>query len=291
MSTSVPRHAYPVDNTAEGLAVLDETLSWVVGELEDPDDTGRSQALSVSVALAQSRCAIDPEASKFETWDAWVTAMQIGCALFDSAASAEGPVPCRIGGTGEVKYLPATGPTSYTHVGAWLTAWYLATICRENERLDRLAHVPVSFLRQSGAVFDEYVYDWVEALQSFWFQRPAEMWDKLVAAIKKTDPDTAPHIADKETLLKLLYPPLELFQLCNRGDAERFNSALFEFLTWHKQYWADGEERAQSSDGLVALGLLAIACMAYDNDLPVEVQSQYLPKHLLQRSWVGEFDT
>ena len=112
--------------------------------------------------MAKWHCLTDPEAAKLETWEAWVTAMQVGCALFDSATATEGPVPCRIGSAGEVKNVPATGPTPYTHAGAWLTSVFLATICRENDRLDRLMRVPVSFLRESvpgGAVFDDYVYD------------------------------------------------------------------------------------------------------------------------------------
>nr|WP_202426466.1 immunity 49 family protein [Streptomyces sp. HUCO-GS316] len=272
------------------MAVLEETVGWVLGELDEPDDTGRSQALSATLTVAQSRCAVDPDADKFETWEAWVRAMQVGCALFDSAVAVEGPVPCRIGSSGEVKNLPATGPTSYAHAGAWLTSVYLATICRDNGRLDRLMQVPVSFLRESGMVFDEYVYDWVEALQSYWAGRATDMWDKLLAAVNGTDPE-APRIVGKEMMLKLLYPPLELFQLYNRQETERFNESLAQALAWHKQYWTGDEARSQSSDGLVALGPLAIACMAYDNDLPIEVESEYLPKHLLKRSWVGEFDT
>jgi hypothetical protein len=237
-----------------------------------------------------SRCALDPRVEKFETWEAWVTAMQVGSALFDSAMAAKGPVPCRIGITGEVKQLPATGPTSYTHAGAWLTAVYLATICRENARLDRLMQVPTSFLRASGSVFDEYVYDWVEALQNYWFRRADDMWSKVVAAINGASPQ-AVQIADEEALRKLLYPPLELFQLYNRGEKEKFNTSLTEFLTWHKQYWTGDETRFVDSDGLVALAPLALACMAYDNDFTIDVNSEYLPKELLRFGWAGEVDT
>lgn len=31
------------------------------------------------------------------------------------------------------------------------------------------------------------------------------------------------------------------------------------------------------------------ACLAYDGEIPIEVESEYLPKHLLQRGWLGEF--
>ncbi|MFD4025666.1 immunity 49 family protein [Streptomyces sp. NPDC058576] len=226
---------------------------------------------------------------EFSTWQAWVTAMQVGSALFDSATATDGPVVCRIGVNDEVKKLPATGPVPYAHAGAWLTSVYLAVICREEARLDRLMRVPVAFLRESGAVFDEYVYKWVEALQSYWLRRGDDMWSSLVTAIEMARPETA-RIADEETLLKILYPPLELFQLYNRGEAEKFNESLAEFLTWHKQYWTADEARAMDSDGLVALAPLAIASMAYDNGFSVDIESEYLPRELLKFGWAGEVD-
>ncbi|MFY1676987.1 immunity 49 family protein [Streptomyces sp. WMMC905] len=289
MATSIPRHDYPLDDAAEGLAVLKETANWVLRELEQPEDIGRAQALETSLTLARSHCAVDPTATKFDTWEAWVTAMQVGSALFASATAAEGPVPCRIGVDGEVVGLPATGPQPYLHAGAWITSFYLAAICRENQRAEELARVPVSFLRESGAVFDECVYAWVETLQSFWFGRE-DTWEKLVAAVNGTDPEVA-RIADKEVILKILYPPLELFHRYLREDAERFNAAMIDALTWHKEYWTGSESRTMSSDGLVALGPLAIACMARDADMPIEVESEYLPKELLEFGWVGEVDT
>ncbi|MEV8361986.1 Imm49 family immunity protein [Streptomyces niveus] len=62
-------------------------------------------------------------------------------------------------------------------------------------------------------------------------------------------------------------------------------------LTWHKEYWTANEARSLSGDGLVALAPLAIACMASDADMRIDVESEYLPKHLLRRTWVGEFAT
>ncbi|CAM5540733.1 hypothetical protein GCM10010329_28030 [Streptomyces spiroverticillatus] len=40
----------------------------------------------------------------------------------------------------------------------------------------------------------------------------------------------------------------------------------------------------------MALGPLALACMAHDNGFPVAVNSEYLPKGLLEFGWVGEVD-
>ncbi|MGA5420707.1 Imm49 family immunity protein [Streptomyces lavendulocolor] len=41
----------------------------------------------------------------------------------------------------------------------------------------------------------------------------------------------------------------------------------------------------------LALGPLAIACLAYDAGFPIDVESDYLPSELLNRAWLGEFPT
>jgi hypothetical protein len=288
MATSIPRHDFPADNAAEGLAVLKETASWVLTGLEIPHDTRWAEALDATLALASSCCLADPEATKFETWEAWVTAMQAGSALFAAATAAEGgSVTIRIK-EGEVR-LPAIGVEPFVHAGSWVTTFYLALVCRENERLTRLAQVPLSLLRASGAVVDEYIYSWVETLQSFWLGRP-DVGDKLVAAVDGTSPDAAQY-ADAELMSKIFYPPIILFYHYLRQDHEEFNIALADALRWHKEYWTASEDRAISSEGLVALGPLAVACLAHDADFPIDIESEYLPKALLKYSWAGEIDT
>ncbi|WP_018565203.1 immunity 49 family protein [Streptomyces sp. PsTaAH-124] len=288
MVQHVPRHDLPVDDVRQNMASMVASRNRVVDRLER-SEMSRARALEVTLTVAKSLCAEDPDVEEFATWEAWVTAMQVGSAIFTSAAASEGPVACRIGVDGEVRELPATGPQFYLNAGSWVTAWYLATICRENSRLEQLARVPVSFLRESGTQFDEYMYDWVAALQSFWLGHADTMWDKVVAAVTGSDPAVA-HIADKELLLKILYPPLELFHLYQRREVERFNEALLNAVTWHKEYWTASEERARSSDGLVALAPLALACMARDAGFPIDVESPYLPMELLQFGWAGEVE-
>ncbi|MGK8558515.1 immunity 49 family protein [Nocardia gipuzkoensis] len=300
--SSIPRHEYPTENAAEGSAVLEETVSWLLEDLGEPDNTRRAMALNTTLTLAKSRCLVDPEAAKFETWEAWVTAMQTGSALFAAATTPEdSSVIVRI--RKQAMTLPAIGPESCVRAGSWVTAFYLALICRENQRLAELAQVPVSLLRESlrgsGAVFPEYIYAWVETLQSFWLGRP-DMSDKLVAAIEGTDPQTAridgpdqeaAPFVDEELLLKINYPPIILFYRYLQKDHEEFNKALAEALQWHKEYWTATEDRAISADGLVALGPLAIACLAHDAGFPVEINSEYLPTALLKHMWAGELDT
>ncbi|MFD9814912.1 immunity 49 family protein [Streptomyces sp. NPDC059080] len=287
MVTNVPRHDFPTGYATESMAARAESLNRILDRLEK-SEMSRSRALSGALTVAESHCAIDPTGDMFPTWEAWVTAMQIGSALFASAMAADSPVPCRIGVDGGVKNLPATGPQPYLHAGAWLTSFYLAAICRDNQRVDQLARVPTAFLRESGAEFDEYIYDWVETLQGFWLGRD-DVWERLIAAVNGTAPE-ATRIADKELMLKILYPPIELFHRYLRRDDAQFSVALADALKWHKEYWTADEARSTNVDGMVALGPLAIACMARDAGIPIEVESEYLPKELLEFGWVGEVD-
>lgn len=65
---------------------------------------------------------------------------------------------------------------------------------------------------------------------------------------------------------------------------------MVEALEAHKTYW-NQEDRDFDVTGLWAIGPLAMACLAFDGDFPIDVVSDYLPTQLLNRSWVGEFDT
>ncbi|MFP1625881.1 immunity 49 family protein [Streptomyces sp. 5K101] len=122
-----------------------------------------------------------------------------------------------------------------------------------------------------------------------WFGR-SEIWDTLVTAVNGTAPERA-RIAGSKLMLKILHPLLELFQLYLRRETEAFNKSLVTALTLHKEYWTGTEARSLSGDELIALAPLAIACMAYGAGMPIEVESEYLPKALLERLWAGEFPT
>ncbi len=238
---------------------------------------------------AKNQCSLDPTAEKLETWEAWVMAMQIGSALFASATAPQGStVECMI--AHEVRSIPAVGVTHFVDAGTWLDAYWLAVICRDQNRMTQLCQVPIETLRASGAVFEEYIYDWVDALQTYWLERPG-LGEKLVAAFDKTDPDRI-RLVDRELVLKILYPPINMFYRFISQDPDKFNEALIQAVQLHMEYWtADVAERQETSDGDVALAPLAIACLAYDAGRPIEVVSEYLPEHLLKRSRLGEFPT
>ncbi|MFD3824010.1 immunity 49 family protein [Streptomyces sp. NPDC058625] len=253
---------------------------------EYPQSFGR--AFSSSLSTAKLQTLDDPTAEKLETWEAWVVAMQVGSALFASATAPEGStVECMIGH--EVRTIPAVGITHFVDAGTWLEAFWLAVVCRDQARMTQLCEVPIETLRASGAMFEEYIYHWVAALQAYWLERPG-LGDKLVAAFDGTDPDRL-RFMDREMMLKVLYPPINLFYRFIGQDSAQFNEVLVQALELHKEYWTADPDREESGDGDIPLAILALACLAHDAGRPVEVESEYLPEHLLKRSWLGEFPT
>lgn len=289
MPTRIPRPALEGPHQIPD-AFREELNARTLSKIEDLEKYPDSFDMAFSKALSTAKLQTldDPTADKLETWEAWVMAMQVGSALFASATAPEGStVECMIGH--EVRTIPAVGITHFVDAGTWLEAFWLAVVCRDQARMTQLCEVPVETLRASGAVFEEYIYHWVDALQTYWLERPG-LGEKLVAAFDGTDPDRL-RFMDREMMLKVLYPPINLFYRFVGRDADQFNEALVQGLELHKEYWTASEEREESGEGDIPLAILALACLAHDAGLPVEVESEYLPENLLKRSWLGEFPT
>ncbi|MGW1201666.1 immunity 49 family protein [Streptomyces cyaneofuscatus] len=287
MTTTIARHDLSAGPDAERLADgLDEDLIEEIDDLETTAVLIDSAFSSARLSLS-ARCVADPRASAIETWESTVNALQLGSALFAVTGAQDGSVQCRI--NRKLRTIPATGPMSTADAGTWLSAFWLAVICRDQDRMTQLSEIPLERLRSPEGSYDEYIYHWVDTLQSWWLRRP-DLADKLIATIEASDPTVA-RIAPQDLLQAVLYPPINLFYHYVRNDRDGFAPALADALKLHKTYWTLNEDRAKDIDGSIALGPLAITCLAYDAEFPLDIESDYLPKHLLQRTWIGEFPT
>ncbi|MFD8826973.1 immunity 49 family protein [Streptomyces sp. NPDC059605] len=284
MTVIVERHAVPpVDRQAtERLA---EEFEASIRKL-DSSPAAVGTALDEALLQVRANQALNPRGNRFATWDATVCAMQVGTAAFAAASVTEGSIEARI--AHETRTIKATGPQFHANAGNWLTTLWFVIICRDQPRMDAMCRIPLDLLRSSGAEGDEYVLHWVDALQTYWHEQPG-LPEKLTAAIEQSHPGIATN-TPRDLLQCVLYPPINLFHQFFRKDHAGFDQALVEALELHKAYWGTPERSADIA-GFLALGPLAVACLAYDAGFPVEVESEYLPVRLLDRSWVGEFDT
>ncbi|MHA5054106.1 immunity 49 family protein [Streptomyces sp. SD15] len=281
----IPRHEFPTRNVPSVLESSANRFWRKVQYLQD-EPSGFSNVLASAIQIFGTHCAVDPEADKLETWEACVTAMQVGSALFESAQATTDSIECRI--DHKMRTIRA-GALPRAHAGNWLNAFWLACVCREKKRMTELCQFPVARLRQADGVFDEYIYHWVEALQAYWLKRP-EFGDKLVAAVDGTDPAVLQH-APRDGVLQIMYPPMNLLTQLARGDQDKFNAELAKAIEWHKDYWTRDEDRELTAQGLIALGPLALTCLAIQAGFTITVESEYLPKHLIAGAWINEFPT
>ncbi|WP_406411538.1 immunity 49 family protein [Streptomyces halstedii] len=285
MTANIARHDFPENNENQMQAErLSESVIKDIDEIEESSDL-IDFTFTTSLLALRAHCLVDPRAAAVETWEAAVNAMQLGSALYAATNASEGTIECRI--NRKMRVIPTIGPLPSADAGNWLTAFWLAIICRDQARMTQLCEIPPARLKSPDGTYDEYIYHWVDVLQTYWLRKPG-LVDKMVLAIEMSDPAVA-QITPRDMLQGLLYPPINLFYHFVRKDEQGFNPALADSLKLHKAYWTMDQDRKSDIDGSLALGPLAIACLAFDGGFTIDVESDYLPKHLLRRGWLGEF--
>ncbi|MGW1374497.1 immunity 49 family protein [Streptomyces sp. NPDC002446] len=265
------RLASPAAGKAADLGELTHTTAESIAQLaEAPDGLGR--AFTSALELAHTHVAADPDVALLDSWDAWATAVQLGSALFTGAQ----PQECRLG-EAPVQQLPAIPAEPPADARAWLDALYLAVVCRQKARIDRLCQVPLEVLRQDDSI-DEYVVHWIDTLQTFWARQPMDdVVQKLIATMETSGRESVTR-APRDFVDLIDYQPVALFHRLITRDHDRFAEALDEAVTCHRNYWGD----SAAPRARVALGPLAMASLAYDFEFPVAPQP-YLPQYLLNR--------
>ncbi|WP_235439242.1 immunity 49 family protein [Streptomyces yangpuensis] len=246
------------------------TIESVARLAEDP--SGLGDAFASALALAHVRCTADPVVSELDTWDAWATAVRLGTALF----AGSGPEQWFLGEANTLR-LPATPAAPPPDARAWLDAVYLALACRAHDQVARLCRVPLETLRQDDSV-DAYVLHWADTLRTYLSGGTGDaVVEKLLATMQASLPEMLTHSPD-EFVNRVDYQPVALFHRLFTGDHEAFRGALTEALAEHGGYWGDsGVPRAR-----VALGPLAMACLAHDQGFPMDPERlPHLPRYLV----------
>lgn len=295
MNYFVARHdiGYPPDENA-GEEAKENREAWSE-KLERSPGTAR-MALS-SLWLDVVFCLHgDPEAQWLDTWEATAMAMQMHHAVLLSRATPRGE-QIEVMVDHHVRVVEAVGPDSALNASTWTTAFFLAAVCRDQGRLDQLCDIPVDDLREAGesdgTQYNAFTYRWVGALQAFIKGQNSVFGDELLAAMELSQPDTV-SFGDPGVLNRLVFPPMDALLRLAERDGAAFNESLARALGLFREHQVAESERRKDVEGLLPLSLLGIACWAwdlsvFDSEFSFEVDSGYLPKHLLEGSWRGEF--
>lgn len=280
---SISRHDIAVAPAQRRSSVLSQMIPNTIAQIA-------TQPAALETVMLQSledtacRSVWDRTSEDIETWNSMARAMQASSAVFVAASQTGGHVCFRI--NDELATTPGAGPTSGCRASNWVTALYLAMICRERPRSEELAAVPVAALRASGVPTDEFMFSWVRAWQTYWRQEPGFL-DLVVETMKGLDPAVVQHVAP-DAATHIYLPPVEMLLHLAQQDETAFNDTLAQALALHHRYWVANDSAKAAPAGFIALGPLAVACLAQDAGMNVTVRSDYVPAHLLAGSRVGQ---
>jgi hypothetical protein len=198
-------------------------------------------------------------------------------------------------GEGQPFSFSQTGPSTYSDSVTWEKGYYLGFTCREKRVLDVLVGRSTDIMRQRNEGVNEYSHLMVDALKSFYNSGVKDSNEpdisrkdtvqKLTAALRATDPGKIIEQTIDATL-NLSVPEMEMIFRILEGDSEAFNASLAKALELHKKHWSSDEQMSGDPRGFIAVSPLGIACYAYDAGFPIEVESEYIPKYILERQYL-----
>lgn len=238
----------------------------------------RPLALNIknSLWIAGTLAATEPDSDELCTALRGVAAKSAGLFRLMIEAPGEYPIPL---GDGRRAILHNIGVTSETNVETWHKAFYASCVVRDEVALAQLMRVPVAELRRSPTRADNCMFLWVEVLQS-WHEQQSGTAAKLLAALEDTDPARL-QLSDASYILNILVPAIQLMLRLIEGQAAPFNEALTYALERHKKYWGSAKNKTDP-EGFLALGPLALASLAHDCGIVVQVESDYVPRRLIE---------
>lgn len=205
------------------------------------------------------------------------TAIETATAIFTLANTPKGKSVQLTIANQQIEYT-SNGITGSMDAVNWRYGFYIAIITGNFETVDFLCTIPTSILRASSTQSDEASYLFIDALQALW-KKDSNALTLLEKAVEATHPKIVKLVADY--VLNILVPEMELLWRFTTRDAQGFNKALHYALERYKKYWGSKEYKFSAS-GFIAYNLLAYTSLAYNNNMLIEVESDYLPKKFYQ---------
>lgn len=136
-------------------------------------------------------------------------------------------------------------------------------IARSEESLSALESVDDTAMRQSNTQLDEFNYTWKTALTALRAGR-----DDAVELIGQAKGECERAVVAHKSAIARELPLFDVALALAQEDREAFNQTLYKALVAHKTYW---KSKARATDGWIAMGPLAFACLAHDRGYPIEV--------------------
>ena len=165
------------------------------------------------------------------------------------------------------------------HPSQWLDAYFLAVITRDSESMDSLSSFPVEIMKQSATKADPVLYSLVEVFQAYHHRHPdyPKMLNDTMKELIADGDDWSLHVG-------MGY--LETFAALTTDIGFDFNETLEKNVQLQEKYWinASGPDIVPV-ESFLPLQLLGMACMWRDMGNTVTVESDSLPRFLIEGTY------
>jgi len=168
----------------------------------------------------------------------------------------------------------------YMAPAEWFEAYFLAVITRDKESMESLANFSVAIMKQSATQADPVLYSLVELFQAYHYRRP-DFPKQLNRTMKEL-------LADGDDWsLDIGVGYLETFAALTTDIGFDFNETLAKNLQLQEKYWIKvADPGAFPVESFLPLHLLGMACMWHDKGNKVTVESDSLPRFLIEGTYL-----
>jgi len=168
----------------------------------------------------------------------------------------------------------------YITPSEWCEAYFLAVITRDKESMESLAKFPVDIMKQSASKAGPVSYLLIEVFKAYQYKE-----DNILMLV-----DSAMEAAMKQSndwALDIAMGYLETFAALTTDIGFDFNEKLAKNLEIQEKHHINARhEDLVPVDSFIPLELLGMACMWHDKGNKVTVESDSLPRFLIEGTYL-----
>ncbi|MDC9500838.1 MULTISPECIES: immunity 49 family protein [unclassified Pseudoalteromonas] len=167
----------------------------------------------------------------------------------------------------------------YANPAEWLDAYFLAMVTRDSESMNSLASFPVEVMKQSATKAGPVSYKLVEVFQAYHHRQenyPLLLNEGMKMVVEQGN----------EWALGIAMGYLETFAALTTDIGFDFNETLAKNVQLQEKYWMNASEPdTVPVESFLPLQLLGMACMWHDMGNEVTVESDSLPRFLINGTY------
>ncbi|MFD6951718.1 hypothetical protein A6A08_16765 [Nocardiopsis sp. TSRI0078] len=288
---TVPDHIDRLLETLDGESEEDLRDAWSPDTVPDMLPTALQWHARDEITRFRYRSLADPQARDPRQLEALTHASQYTAAAFASVTSQGETVEVTLGPT--TAPLRSVAPTSDISEGARMVAIEYAVLSGSRERLDALLSYPTGAFAskddaQGTSVYGRYPVALLAYLRA---QSPRSRADhdgdhdsaRMAEEARAAMDGAVAALERHQALPGYPPPPVVLLSQLVAGDREGFALALADALEEHREAFSVGRSQGDC-DGFVNTRILALACLARVRGWDVPVESDYLPRGILDHA-------